>query len=223
MSSDPVRERILVAAMETFMEHGFAAATTLGIATRAKVSKREIYALVGNKQQMLAACVAARGQRMRLPEDFPAPGDTASLRSALKQYGATMLRELTDPGVLAVFRLAISESKRSPGVAASINSLGRQPARAALESLLRSARAAKLLAGDDFPSMMSHYQGMLWGDLLIWILLGTAPVPSAKEIDHRAEEVARLFLGLYGRVTPAEAGSQTKRMRAQAGFPPSRE
>jgi hypothetical protein len=148
---------------------------------------------------MLAACVAERGQRMRLPEDFPAPTDTASLRSALRQYGATMLRELTDPDVLAVFRLAISESKRSPGVAASINNLGRQPARAALESLLHSARAAKLLADDDLPSMMSHYQGMLWGDLLVWILLGTAPTPGAREINHRAEEVARLFLSLYGR------------------------
>ena len=198
---DSVRERILGAAMRTFMEHGFAAATTLEIATRAKVSKRELYALVGNKQQMLAACVAERGQRMRLPEGFPAPTDTTSLRSALRQYGATMLRELTDPGVLAVFRLAISESKRSPGVAASINNLGRQPARAALESLLRSARAAKLLAGDDLQSMVSHYLGLLWGDLMVWILLGTVPVPNAREIDRRADEVARLFLGLHGSKT----------------------
>ena len=48
------RERILAAAMETFMERGFANATTLEIATRARVSKRELYALGGNKEQMLA-------------------------------------------------------------------------------------------------------------------------------------------------------------------------
>jgi len=199
MSSGPVRERILAAAMATFMEHGFAAATTLEIATRAMVSKRELYALVGNKQQMLAACVAERGKRMRLPEGFPAPTDAASLRSALRQYGATMLRELTDPDVLAVFRLAISESTRSPGVAASIDEFGRQPARAALESLLRSARSAKLLAGDDLGSMVAHYQALLSGDFLLWLLLGLAPTPGEKEINRRAEEVARLFLALYGR------------------------
>ena len=34
------RGRILRAAMETFRQHGFAAATTLEIATRARVSKR---------------------------------------------------------------------------------------------------------------------------------------------------------------------------------------
>jgi AcrR family transcriptional regulator len=200
-ADDSARGRILGAAMRTFMEHGVAAATTLEIATRAKVSKRELYALVGNKQEMLAACVAERGRRMRLPEGFPTPTDMASLRSALREYGATMLRELTSPGVLAVFRLAISESKRSPGVAASIDRLGSQPARAALQSLLQSARAAKLLAGGDLQAMMSHYRGMLWGDLLVWILLGTTPAPGEKEINDRADEVARLFLRLYGRDT----------------------
>src|SRR5262244_3718612 len=89
--ADDKRNRILAAAMETFMEHGFAAATTLEIATRAKVSKRELYALVGNKEQMLAACVARRGQRMRLPEDYPAPTNMTALRQALRQYGATLL------------------------------------------------------------------------------------------------------------------------------------
>jgi AcrR family transcriptional regulator len=145
---DPVRDRILSAAMRTFMEHGFAAATTLEIATRAKVSKRELYALVGNKEEMLAACVAGRGQRMRLPEGFPAPDDLARLESALRQYGIILLKELMDPDVLAVFRLGISESKRSPGIAASINEQGHKPANAALESLLRSAHTAKLLVSD---------------------------------------------------------------------------
>src|SRR5215813_8988447 len=84
---DPVRDRILNAAMRTFTEHGFGAATTLEIATRAKVSKRELYALVGNKEQMLAACVGGRGRSMRLPEGFPAPADLTNLVSALRQYG----------------------------------------------------------------------------------------------------------------------------------------
>jgi len=196
---DPVRDRILSAAMRTFMEHGFAAATTLEIATRAKVSKRELYALVGNKEQMLAACVAGRGRRMRLPEGFPAPTDMASLESALRQYGIILLKELMDPGVLAVFRLGISESRRSPGIAASINEQGRKPANAALESLLRSARVAKLLVSDDFPAMVSNYRGLLLSDLMVHVLLGTVLPPTAKEIDHRADEAARLFLRLYGK------------------------
>lgn len=196
---DPVRQRILRAAMETFLEHGFAAATTLEIATRAKVSKRELYAVVGNKQEMLAACIAGRGRRMRLPEGLPSLTDTESLRSALTQYGTTLLRELTDPRVLAVFRLAISESKRSPGVARSLVSQGREPAREALRSLLQSARDSGLLVDGDLKAMMSRYLGLLWGDLHVWVLLGTTPPPDAGEVSHRTEEAARLFLRLYGR------------------------
>src|SRR5215475_13560619 len=198
---DPVRDRILGAAMRTFMEHGFAAATTLEITTRAKVSKRELYALVGNKEEMLAACVAARGRRMRLPEGFPTPADMASLESALRQYGMILLMELMDPDVLAVFRLGISEAKRSPGIAASINEQGHKPANAALESLLRPARVAKLLVSDDFPSMVAHYRGLLLGDRMVYVLLGTVPPLSAKEIDRQAEEAVQLFLRLHGKGT----------------------
>lgn len=196
--ADDKRIRILRAAMDAFMEHGFAAATTLEIATRAKVSKRELYALVGNKEQMLAACVAGRGQRMRLPADFPAPTQEAALREALRLYGATLLRELTDPNVVAVFRLAASEWKRSPGVAASINEQGRKPARAALESLLRSARTSKLLKDADLAAMVLHYQGLLWGDY-VWLLLGTDKAPGPKDIERRAAWATDLFLAIYGR------------------------
>lgn len=201
-SGDPdgdKRMRILKAAMEAFVEHGYAAATTLDIATRARVSKRELYALVGNKERMLEACVAGRGQRMRLPAEFPAPVDAASLRTALRLYALTLLGELTQPGVLAMFRLAISEWKRSPGVAASLYERGRKPARAALESLLRQALAANLLRGTDVPAMISHFQRLLWGDFYLWVLVGIEKPPAAKEMERRASEVADVFLALHGR------------------------
>ncbi len=67
----PVRERIMHAAMQAFMELGYAEASTLEIATRAQVSKRELYALFGSKQAMLAACVTDRARRMRMTTELP--------------------------------------------------------------------------------------------------------------------------------------------------------
>ena len=58
-----VRERILEAAFAAFMKSGYAAASTLEIATRARVSKRELYAFVGNKHEMLIACISRRAER----------------------------------------------------------------------------------------------------------------------------------------------------------------
>ena len=193
------RDRILHAAIDLFMERGFAETTTLDIASRARVSKRELYKLVGNKNEMLAICIARRGERMRLPEGFPTPSETPSLEAVLRTYGATLLREITDPAVLEVFRIGIAEAKRSPAIARTLNERGRGPARGALEALLKSARDAKVLVDEDLSTMMSRYRGMLWGDRLVWILLGITAPPNAKEIKQQAEEVARLFLRLYGR------------------------
>jgi tetracycline repressor-like protein len=54
-----VRECILEAAFAAFMKSGYATTSTLEIATRAGVSKRELYALVGNKQEMLdSPCIS---------------------------------------------------------------------------------------------------------------------------------------------------------------------
>ena len=66
-----VRERILDAAFAAFMKSGYAAASMLEIATRARVSKRELYALVGNKQEMLIACISKRAKRFDVPADLP--------------------------------------------------------------------------------------------------------------------------------------------------------
>ena len=75
---NPVRRRIVGAAFSVFMEHGYAETSTLEIATRARVSKRELYALVGNKQEMLVACISERAKRLRMPEDMPPVHDRES-------------------------------------------------------------------------------------------------------------------------------------------------
>jgi AcrR family transcriptional regulator len=73
MAENPMRERILGAAFRAFTEDGYAGTSTLDIARRAKVSKRDLYAHFGSKQQMLAACIKGRADRMRVPPDLPAP------------------------------------------------------------------------------------------------------------------------------------------------------
>src|SRR6202166_2059691 len=87
----PARQRILDAAFSAFMERGFAATSTLEIATRARVSKRELYALVGSKQEMLAACIGERAQRLRMPAGLPEPHDRESLARSLEMLGTQLL------------------------------------------------------------------------------------------------------------------------------------
>src|SRR5579862_4409303 len=97
-----VRERILDAAFAAFMKKGYATASTLEIATRARVSKRELYALVGTKQQMLIACIRNRVRRFEVPADLPPLRDRETLAQVLVAFGAKLLREVSDPTVIAV-------------------------------------------------------------------------------------------------------------------------
>jgi hypothetical protein len=110
-----------------------------------------------------------------------------------------VLREITDPAVLETFRLGIAEAKRSPAIARSLNERGRGPARAALEALLKAARAARLLADGSTEEMLHDFRGLLWGNTMVWILLGLEKAPEQKEIELRAEKAARRFLEPYAR------------------------
>src|SRR5882672_1713284 len=112
-----VRERILEAAFAAFTKSGYATTSTLEIATRGRVSKRELYALVGNKQEMLIACISARATRLQVPADLPVPHDRETLARVLASFGTQLVREITDPTVIAVFRLAIAEAAHAPEVA----------------------------------------------------------------------------------------------------------
>src|ERR1700756_3046501 len=99
-----VRARILEAAFAAFMKSGYAKTSTLEIATRARVSKRELYALVGNKQEMLIACIGERAKRLEVPADLPVLGDRESLAQGLVSFGTKLVHEISDPTVIAVFR-----------------------------------------------------------------------------------------------------------------------
>src|SRR5499433_269118 len=96
-----VRERILEAAFAAFMKSGYAAASTLEIATRARVSKRELYAFVGNKHEMLIACISERAKRFDVPAELPLPPDRETLAQVLTAFGTKLVREVSDPTVIA--------------------------------------------------------------------------------------------------------------------------
>jgi AcrR family transcriptional regulator len=191
-----VRERILEAAFATFMKNGYATASTLEIATRARVSKRELYALVGNKQEMLIACISERAKRFGVPGDLPVLRDRETLEHVLASFGTKFVHEVSDPAVIAVFRLAIAEAAQAPEVARALNSIGREASRAALRKIMAEAQASGLLTGRP-AELAARFAGLLWRDLLVSLLLGVAKRPNPREIAKRARDAAAAFLQLH--------------------------
>lgn len=196
-----LRERILGAAFGAFMERGYAGASTLEIASRANVSKRELYALFEDKPAILAACIDAHARRMRLPLELRPADDRRSLADTLAEFGTAVLYGVSQPKVLALFRLAIAEVDRTPTVAQTLHSNARKANRAALTDFLAAAQARGLIAGE--PAVMAtQFLALLWGDLLIQMLLRVADTPSRPEIERRSRSATEMLLRLYPQPKP---------------------
>jgi AcrR family transcriptional regulator len=191
----PLR-RILEAAFSAFIESGFAETSTLEIATRARVSKRELYALFRNKNDILTACIRERAKRFQLPPQLPEASDRETFAGILNAFGSRMLREISDSTVVAVFRLAIAEASRSPEVAQALNATGIEASRAALREVMSRACAARIVAGQP-AEMAEQFVGLLWRNEMVALLLGVARRPSESEADRRAEAATAALLRLY--------------------------
>src|SRR5215475_1889880 len=191
-----VRKRILEAAFAAFMKSGYAAASTLEIATRARVSKRELYALVGNKQKMLITCIRERAKRLEVPAHVPVVRDRETLAQVLASFGTKLVREVSDPTIIAIFRLAIAEAVHAPEMARALDSTGREASRAALRKIMAQAQASGLLTGRP-AELARQFAGLLWRDLLVSLLLGVVARPNPREIAQRARDAAAAFLQLH--------------------------
>src|SRR5882762_9231715 len=191
-----VRERILEAAFAAFTKSGYATTSTLEIATHGRVSKRELYTLVGNKQEMLIACISERAKRLDVPADLPVLRNRETLKQVLTSFGTKFVHEVSDPTVIAVFRLAIAEAVQAPEVARALNSIGREASRAALRKIMAEAQASRLLMGRP-AELAEQFGGLLWRDLLVSLLLGVAERPTPREIAGRACDAAAAFLQLH--------------------------
>ena len=194
----PPRQRIIRAAMGAFLKNGYAATSMLEIATLAKVSKRDLYSEFPGKEAVLLACIADRAARMQLAPGLPAPRDRATLAAILTGLGATVIREVCDPAVTAVYRLAIGEAQRASDVAKVLNA-PRLANRKALAALLAVAQDSGILGAGQPDEMMEDFFALLWGDLLLSRMMGAAGVPAKAEIERKAERAVRLFFKLYGR------------------------
>ena len=203
--TDPneARQRILRAATQAFAEKGYAGASTLSIATRAKVSKRDLYAIFPSKEAMLLACITSRAQRMRMPEGLTEPQDREMLASTLEAFAANFLVETLDPDVIGMYRLAIAEAVLSPEVAQMVEE-ARETNRAILYDLFVRAQGKGLLPSGDTAEMVRQYVALTSEDLILSLLLGVIPPPGRQQIQRRAAKATAEFLQLnrYPRAAP---------------------
>jgi AcrR family transcriptional regulator len=192
-----MRDRVLSAAFSSFVEKGYGGTSMLDVATRARVSKREVYTLCADKSALLRETITERAKQMRIPLEVKAAADPQQLEKTLTAFGEAILRGISDKPVLAVFRLAIAEAGDSPEVAQALDR-ARHANRAALGQTLMAAQHSGFIRSGDPAALAADFLGLLWGDLLMPLLLRLVDAPSPQDIRRIARRAAKGFLDLYG-------------------------
>src|SRR6202012_476080 len=126
---------------------------------------------------------------LRVPADFPVPRDRETLRQVLVGLGSRLVSEISDPAVIAVFRLAIAEAVNAPEGAQALDSIGREASRATLRQIMAQALASGLLSGRP-ADLAEQFGGLLWGTLMVSLLLGVAGRPGQRDLVARGREAA---------------------------------
>jgi hypothetical protein len=126
---------------------------------------------------------------------MPEPRDRESLAGVLAAFGERLLREVSDPVVVGVFRLAIAEAERAPEIALALDSIGRAAARRELAAVIEKAQARGL--SGNLAEMTKLFLALLWGDLMMRLLLRLVDPPTLDEAGLRARDATSAFLRLY--------------------------
>lgn len=137
------RRRIVEAASEIFLEHGFEQTSTAEIAKRARVSKRELYAHFTDKGSLLAAVIVQLQEDVHLQMNV-GWSSSEDVREVLTQAGIAILEFVRSKKFVRLFRIVAAQSFRDPVSAERFYVLGprigRQNTAAFLERAMGTGR-----------------------------------------------------------------------------------
>ena len=109
-------ERIIAAARDLFMKHGFSAVSGDQLCKEARVSKTTLYKYFGDMTGVFVAVVVKEGEVYDLRVDTT-PETEAAFWEALEGYGARLLKLLNRPFCLRLDRMLHEEARANPGLA----------------------------------------------------------------------------------------------------------
>lgn len=194
---EPLRQRVMEAAFAAFMDKGFAATSTLDIASRANISKRDLYLVAASKSELLRQAIGERVGRLRTPPELPVATGREALAATLEVFGLTLLNSVCNRNVLALYRFAAVEADTAPEIARMLHALNRDAGRAALSRALARAQADGFIRSGDPAAQAGDFLALLWGDLLLRLVMRLADPPPQATLERRSHEASEKFLTLY--------------------------
>ncbi|MDR0673663.1 MAG: TetR/AcrR family transcriptional regulator [Zoogloeaceae bacterium] len=190
---------VLSAATRVFLEHGFSAATTDMIQREAGISKATMYACFHCKEALFIAVVERECAVMT--QAFEAIQMSSSgIASTLADLGATYLRIVLSPTLMALFRLVIAEAPRFPELGRRFYRAGPSVVCEKVAACLTDAARNKEI---DIQSIgagaaAALFLSMLRGEAQLECLTHPDTQPSAAQMDHWVQTAVTAFLAAFG-------------------------
>lgn len=191
---DPRDEEILGAAFHVFADKGFHGATMLDIATRARASKKTLYARFTDKAALFRALIAW-GIRQNLPEVIPP--DDGNPERALERHARAVLSAMFRPESLGLVRIVSAEAVRFPEIGRVFDEMVRQSSVAILDALADRLTKTKRATIRDKSQFGEDFIALVRGDIYFRVLTGAVAVPSDSETRRQATHAVRILLAAY--------------------------
>ncbi len=192
------RGRILQAAEDLFLEHGVVAVSVDAIAREAEVSNRTVYSHFADKEALLWAVIQNAGDSIRPQLTSSRPATKQEFRDSLIDFGSALVRLLTDPKIVALGKLILSESSRHPEMAKQFYEWGPRQTREQLRLLIQTGIDRRFLRSNTPPNCSDHLLAMWQGTWHLPQQLGLQSPLSKTKAKQHSTECVELFLQAYG-------------------------
>lgn len=192
-AQDARRAAILDAAAEVFFEQGYAAASIDAVIERIGGSKRNIYAMFGNKEGLFIALVRENAEQLFDPLAIGGPAHK-DLRETLTEFAIRLLNIFMSRRMAGVYRVVVSEAARLPDLAASFYRNGPDRGADWVADILRDASLRGEIHVEDPKLAAQRFLGILRGNLYMEVVLDLRKPLEADEIASTAVSAVDLFL-----------------------------
>ncbi|MGY6277720.1 TetR/AcrR family transcriptional regulator [Methylomonas sp. MgM2] len=183
------RDRLLDAAQQLFLEHGYGNLSLESLAREARVSLRTIYNQFDGKAGVFGALIR------RCSDQFISGlKENSDIQEALTEFGTQFLFRITRPDVIRMRAILIGESPRFPDLAEQFYEQGPRRTLGHLADFFERHQQAGHIAVTDPDFLADQYVSALRGERFQRLQLGLEPIPDEAEIRTWVRRVTVLFL-----------------------------
>ena len=196
------RALIMAAAARVFLQRGFPGTSVDDIAAEAGVSKRTVYNVFDDKEQLFRAIIGeAIATAERFSHDFAATtAEADDVEAALTSLARELAASVLSGRVVPLRRLLIGEASRFPEFADEYYERAPGRVMAAVATALRTLDERGLLRIDDAELAAEHFAFLAIGptlDRALFDLASDTDATTAERAVERAERGAAAFLRAY--------------------------